>query len=385
MQDILSKTVTLVLAGGRGERLAPLTSKRSKPAVPFGDRCIIDFALENCLQSNLIHPFILTQYRSAHLTQHVRRWWLCKQASLVDAETAPVCVPAPENDYMGTANALFRNLQLMNGRAEYVLVLSADHIYNMNYRELLRFHIDRGADATLGAIVYPSESSQQFGILQVDARDRIFGFEEKPKSPRELPGQPGKVLANMGIYVFRKQTLLNALSRDATDLTSAHDIGRNILPALVTGREICAFRFEDPHTRMPRYWKDVGTIDSYYEASMDWLRHLPDSHRLAGSRSVILDGARVHPTAEVVDSVLMSGVVVGPRARIRHAILDENVHVMRGAQIGFGESGNIPLKRTARGIWVVPANTTVPAILRADRTMPFTHLESNLESVPLLS
>lgn len=190
-EDILSRTATFLLAGGRGARLAPLTHQRSNPAVPFGDQRIIDFALANCLRSNLSHPSIITQYQASHLTAHVRRWWLQQSALGADAATSPVCVSAPELDYMGTADAL-----------------------------------------------------------------------------------------------FRKDALIEALERDATDKMSSHDIGRDVLPGLVKRRNLATFRFENPDTRRPRYWKDVGTLDSYYEASMTWLDGLPDTHRLAGSGSV---------------------------------------------------------------------------------------------------
>jgi glucose-1-phosphate adenylyltransferase len=253
----------------------------------------------------------------------------------------------------------------------------------MDYRELLRSHVESGAEATLGAVVYPAESSREFGILQVDRDDRILGFEEKPRVPKEIPSQPGCVLANMGIYVFEKETLIDALNRDAADSGSAHDIGRNILPCLVRHRKVHAFRFEDRQTRMPRYWKDVGTIDSYYEASMDWLRQLPASHRLAGSRSVICDGARVHPTAEVVDSVIMPRVVVGPHARVRCAILDENVHVTGGTRIGFGGMDDLTFKRTPKGVIVVPGDTTVPGRIGERMVAGLSHFEPTLEGAPL--
>ena len=230
IQNILSQTKTFVLAGGRGARLAPLTSKRSKPAVPFGDRRIIDFVLSNCLRSNLKHPVVITQNQGAHLMQHVGRWWLERSASGAAATASPVCVPCPSQEYLGTADALFRNVQLLDPKTQYVLVLSADHIYDMDYRALLQFHADRDADATLAAVVHPSESSQQFGILEVDESGRIAGFEEKPTHPKELSGRPGRVLANMGIYVFNKRVLLDALQRDAENSHSVHDIGRNILP-----------------------------------------------------------------------------------------------------------------------------------------------------------
>src|SRR5262252_4053307 len=247
VQNILLDTSTFLLAGGRGSRLSPLTRRRSKPAVPFGDRCIIDFTLSNCLRSNLFGPHVITQYQAAHLTRHVRRWWLEQAASGAAVSSSPVCVPAPKPAYSGTADALFRN--------------------------------------------------------------NIF---------------------------------LEMLGRDAQDPTSAHDIGRNILPNLVAEKNLYAFQFQG-------YWKDVGTLDSYYEANMEWLNALPSSHRLAGSGSVIADGARIHRTAEVIQSIVMAGVVIGPNARVRRAILDENVRVECGARIGYGDS--------ARTISVIPANS----------------------------
>jgi glucose-1-phosphate adenylyltransferase len=201
MADILSQTATFVLAGGRGARLAPLTHERSQPAVPFGDRQTIDFTLLNCLHSNIIHPYVITQYQAANLTRHVRRWWL-RQSAAAEAATAPVCVPAPHREYLGTADALLRNIHALEPSTRYVMVLSADHVYDMDYRDLLQFHTARNADATLAAVVYPSDLSRQFGILEVDSSGRIAGFEEKPAQPKPVPGQPGKVLANMGIYVF---------------------------------------------------------------------------------------------------------------------------------------------------------------------------------------
>jgi len=346
VQNILLETSSFLLAGGRGSRLSPLTRRRSKPAVPFGDRCIIDFTLSNCLRSNLFGPHVITQYQAAHLIRHVRRWWLGQAASGAAVSSSPVCVPAPTPAYSGTADALFRNIHLLNRRDEHVLVLSADHIYDMDYRELLQYHVQSGADATVAAILYPIELSRQFGILEVDQENRIVDFEEKPTEPKEVPGRPGKVLANMGIYVFRKQIFLEMLRRDAQDPTSAHDIGRSILPNLVAEKNLYALQFHG-------YWKDVGTLDSYYEANMEWLIALPGSHRLAGSGSVIADGVRIHRTAEVIQSIVMPGVVIGPNARVRRAILDENVRVESGARIGYGDSEH--------AISVIPANSLITA------------------------
>jgi glucose-1-phosphate adenylyltransferase len=362
IQHILSQTVTFVLAGGRGARLAPLTHTRSKPAVPFGDGRIIDFVLSNCLRSNLNHPSIITQYQASHLIQHVGRWWLEQSACGAVASASPVCMPRPSREYAGTADALFRNIPLLDSKTRYVLVLSADHIYKMDYRELLRFHVDSGAEVTLSALAHPSESSHQFGILEADELNRITGFEEKPARPKELPGKPGHVLANMGIYVFGKDALTDALQHDADDTTSDHDIGRNVLPRLVKQQNrLAAFRFEDPRTGQSRYWKDVGTIDSFYEASMSWLSSLPRTHRLAGSGSIVAPGVRVHPSAEVIDSILMRGVTVGPRARIRRAIIDENVRVLAGAHIGCEARESKTFDSSSKGVTVVGANSIVPA------------------------
>jgi glucose-1-phosphate adenylyltransferase len=365
IQKILSQTATFALAGGRGARLTPLTYKRAKPAVPFGDRRIIDFVLTNCFRSNLKHPAVITQCQGAHLTQHVRRWWLEQSAFDAVATASPVCVPCPSREYLGTADAVFRNVQLLDPKTRYVLVLSADHIYYMDYRELLQFHTDRGADATLAAVVCPSESSHQFGILEVDESGHFAGFEEKPTHPKELPARPGRVLASMGIYVFNKDVFLDALHRDAEDSHSVHDIGRNIFPDLVKRKNLAAFRFEDPETGVPRYWKDVGTIDSYYEASMTWLSTLPENHSLSGSGSVISKGVRIHRTAEVIDSILMPGVVIGPGARVRRAILDENVRVLAGARLGCETSESQAFACTPNGVVVVQADSIVPAAPRS--------------------
>ncbi len=346
-EDIISRTVTFVLAGGRGERLSPLTEHRSKPAVPFGNRRIIDFTLQNCLQSNLNHPLVITQYQAAHLARHVRRWWRERSVSGGDRpplETAaPVCVPAPERAYLGTADALYRNLSALTPGIEHILILSADHIYDMDYRRLLQSHIERDADATMSVIVYPSELSRQFGILEVNQDNRICGFEEKPARPRELSGQPGRVLANMGVYVFRKDVFVDALHQDATDSTSAHDIGRNILPRLVTEKIAYAYRFDD-------YWRDVGTLDSYYDATLDW-------HEPSASGCFISEGVRIHHTAEVTDSILLPGVTVGAHARIHRSIVDQDVQVLTGATIGYGEDENFVV--SANGVVVVPADSIV--------------------------
>lgn len=361
MGSVLANTVTFVLAGGRGKRLDPLTRGRAKPAVPFGDRRIIDFTLSNCLHFGLKHPFVLTQYHADSLHEHVRRWWLSSAAPAAATEAAPVCVPATKRHaYLGTADALFRNLDFLN-EAEHVVVLSADHIYEMDYREMIRFHLDHGGAATIGAIACPRASSIRFGVMEVSDRWRVASFEEKPQNPKTLPGQPEKILASMGIYVFNAGVLADVLKRDATSRSSRHDIGSNIVPELVHSHAAYAFNFAHKETGEPHYWRDVGTLDSYYTASME---------SFGASGSVVSETAQVHETAEIVESILLPGVCVGRGARIRRAILDENVCVAAGASVGFEDSADSQFTVSPKGIVVVPANTTVPLVRDRESLAP---------------
>jgi glucose-1-phosphate adenylyltransferase len=340
----IRNVATFILAGGRGERLGPLTEHRAKPAVPFGDARIIDFTLSNCLRSHLSHPFILTQYHANSLHQHVGRWWR-QHASEADAGAAPVCVPSLSGaNYRGTADALLQNLERFQD-SEYVVVLSADHVYNLDYQELLRSHVEAHAAVTVGAIVCPKRSARQFGVMDVDSTWRVRGFQEKPLDPAALPGRPDAVLASMGIYVFNADVLRDALQQ------GGHDIGRDLMPRLVASRPVHAFNFADKRTGASRYWRDIGTLDSYYASAIE-------CYGVGGS--VISEDAVVHKSATVTDSILLPGVKVERGALVRRAILADNVYVPAGARIGYGRHDCALFPVTANGIVVVPANVTVP-------------------------
>lgn len=345
----ISNVATFILAGGRGERLGPLTESRAKPAVPFGDARIIDFTLSNCLRSHLSHPFILTQYHANSLHQHVGRWWR-QHAAKADCGAAPVCLPPEDGaSYRGTADALRQNLERFKD-AEHVVVLSADHVYNLDYQDLLRSHVEARADVTVGAIVCPKSSASQFGVLEVDSTLRVRGFKEKPQNPITLPDRPGHVLASMGIYVFDAGVLRDGLQQAAN--RGAHDIGKDLMPPLVASVHVHAFNFADKKTGAPRYWRDIGTLDAYHASAIE-------CYGVAGS--VIHKSAVVHKTATVTDSILFPGVTVDRGALVRRAILADNVHVPAGARIGYGRHDSAMFLVTANGIVVVPANVTVPA------------------------
>src|SRR5688572_13540656 len=269
----LSKTVVVLLAGGKGQRLEPLTRDRAKPAVPFGGIYqIIDFTLSNCLNSMLKKILVLVQYRSRSLNSHIRDGWSVNfNAALGEfVETLPPQFSAGEQWYVGTADAVHQNLFAVEEEdPESVLILSGDHIYKMDYRHMLRFHEEHGADLTVGAVEVPVSQSDQFGVLQVDEQSRITGFQEKPKVPTTIPGNPDFFLASMGIYVFRPGVMSRILREDAEDPKSAHDFGKDIIPKLVSSGRVFAFSFIDENRKEAKYWRDVGTLDAYYEANLD--------------------------------------------------------------------------------------------------------------------
>jgi glucose-1-phosphate adenylyltransferase len=369
--NALEQTVTLVLAG-RGERLDPLTRGRAKPIVAFGDRRIIDFTLSNCLRSGVKRPFVLTQYLPDSVHEHVRRWWLAHAADTAKSDAAPVCLPSRNGCvYAGTADALFQNIPVL-AKTEYVLVLSSDHIYEMNYREMIQFHVTHGGAVTIGSVVVPQASGNRFGIMEVNDSCQVLGFEEKPEEPKTLPGQSHQVLASMGIYIFNARVLEDALRHDAALRSSQHDIGASIIPRLVSSISMYAFQFADKKTGKPLYWRDVGTLDSYYSASMECF---------GASGSVICKGVQTHETAEIIDSILLPGARLERGVRIRRAILDENVYVPAGASVGYKDSVDQQFTVTPKGLVVVPANTIVPLVgSRSERTKPMFSARASLRS-----
>jgi glucose-1-phosphate adenylyltransferase len=376
MQD---DVLVMVLAGGAGERLYPLTKERAKPAVYFGGPYrIIDFTLSNCLNSGLRKIFIALQYKSLSLSRHIRMGWSVVADEL--GEFVEILSPQKrvgEHWYLGTADAVFQNLySILREDPRYLLVLSGDHVYKMDYARMLKVHRERNAAATIGVIEIPTEEASRFGVLKVDDQDRLVGFLEKPK---HLP-PGGQVLASMGIYIFDVKALVPALEADARRSTT-HDFGKDIIPDLVSKAPVYAYRFTDENKKEAKYWRDIGTLDAYYDANMDLCRVNPDfnlydpewplrTHQvqappakfvfadegrrcgqaldsiisagciISGSRiagSVLCPNVRVHSFCTVEQSILMPGVRVGRHAKIRRAIIDRDVFIPRAALIGYNE------------------------------------------------
>ena len=380
---MLSKTLTLVLAGGAGRRLHPLTAQRAKPAVPFGGKYrIIDFALSNCLHSGLRRILVLTQYKSHSLQLHLRDAW-----SIFTPELSEYVTPVPAQMrtggswYAGTADAIFQNLFLLErSGADNVLILSGDHIYRMDYAAMLRFHREHGGDATVACMEVPVTEARSFGVLTLDGAHRVTDFDEKPPEPRPVPGKPGKARASMGIYVFSLKFLCDALREDHESTHSSHDFGNDIFPRLIRTREVYAYSFggADGRVTRDRYWRDVGTLDAYYEANMDLLlpeppidlyqnnwpirgyelpyppartvpgaggrqAELVNSIQASGTtvagatvrHSILFSNVRVEQDAEVEDSLLFEGVRIGEGARLRRCIVDKRVVIPPGEAIGF--------------------------------------------------
>jgi glucose-1-phosphate adenylyltransferase len=373
--------LVIVLAGGAGERLAPLTRQRAKPAVYFGGPYrIIDFVLSNCINSGLRHIFIATQYKSLSLNRHIRQGWTVVSEELGEfIEILPPQKRVGEHWYQGTADAVYQNLySIIRESPRYVVVLAGDHVYKMDYQKMLRFHQDMAAEVTLAAIEVPIEDGKRFGIVAVDETDRVTGFLEKPHDPPAMPGQPNLTLASMGIYVFDSDVLIKALEEDAAKPASHHDFGKDIIPALIGHGRTYAYPFYDENKKSAKYWRDIGTIDAYYEAQMDLCQVNPEFNMydpewplrtympqappakfvfaedwrrgeaqdslisqgciVSGSEirgSILCPNVRVHSFCTVEDSILMPGVRVGRHARIRKAIIDRDVDIPRGALVGF--------------------------------------------------
>jgi glucose-1-phosphate adenylyltransferase len=381
MSALLDDSLVIVLAGGAGERLFPLTKDRAKPGVYFGGPYrIIDFVLSNCINSGLRRIFIATQYKSLSLNRHIRMGWNIVSEELGEfIEILPPQKRIGEQWYLGTADAVFQNLySILREGSRHVFVLSGDHVYKMDYAKMMRFHQERGAAVTLAAIEERIEDASRFGIVAVDDSDRVIGFEEKPQVPPSIPGSPDLALASMGIYIFETDVLVRALEEDAAR-PSQHDFGRDIIPALIHDTPTYAYRFYDENKKASKYWRDIGTLDAYYEANMDLCHVNPEfnlydpewplrTHQpqappakfvfaeeggrcgqaldsiispgciISGSTvlgSVLCPNVRVHSFCRIEHSLLMPGVRVGRHARIRRAIIDRDVLIPRGALVGF--------------------------------------------------
>jgi len=377
----MKKVLAMILAGGKGERLYPLTKDRTKPAVPFGGIYrIIDFTLSNCVNSNIRKIYVLTQYKSISLNRHIQLGWNLFSSQLGEfISIIPAQQRLDESWYAGTADAIFQNFYtLQQERPDLVLILSGDHIYKMDYNEMIQYHLAKEADLTVGTIQMPSSASREFGVIEVDCDHRVVGFQEKPGHPRTLPDNPEAILASMGIYVFNTEILVRRLMQDTKREGSTHDFGRDVLPSMITRDKVYAFNFWDEERMGPRYWRDVGTVDAYWEANMDLISVVPQLNLydfewpihtyyepfppaktvhsevgrtgvainslisggciVSGGRvenSVLSPNVQVHSYAEVVDSIIMEGVSIGRHARIRKAIIDKGVTIPEGMEIGF--------------------------------------------------
>jgi glucose-1-phosphate adenylyltransferase len=408
------RVLSIILAGGEGRRLASLTDERAKPAVPFGGRYrIIDIVLSNFVNSGLTKIKVLTQYKSHSLEQHIARSW--RMSAILDqyVETVPAQQRTGKDWFKGSADAVFQSMNVITDeRPTHVCIFGGDHVYTMDVRQMIDFHIQKGAQLTVAAIPVPKKEAVDFGVIKVDAEGRVLEFLEKVPNPPEIPGRPGYCLASMGNYVFNAAELTDVIQRDAMAET-AHDFGKNIVPTMVAeGHAVYAYDFATNivpgQTEWNRgYWRDIGTIDSYWESQMDlveitprfslynddWvirtgLSHDPSAKFVfsdpSGNRvglatdslvsnGCIVSGGRLHRTvlsprvrvnsyAFVEESIVFENVNIGRHARIRRTILDKGVVVEDGAEIGFDPDADV--KRgfvvSPRGVTVVPRGTKVP-------------------------
>lgn len=408
----------MIMAGGRGKRLYPLTRDRAKPAVPFGGRYrIIDFVLNNFINSGISSLYVLTQFKAQSLVEHIQEGWqfpsLLKDHFVIPV---PAQMQTGTDWYRGTADAVYQNLYLIRrATPEVVAVFGADHIYKMNIRQMVEYHRAKGAEATVAALPVRVEEASKFGVIEVDAEWRILGFEEKPHHPKPLPEEPEYALASMGNYLFETELLLKALKDDASKAASTHDFGHDILPALVkAGRKVYAYDFRRNRIptplkgEEPSYWRDVGTIEAYYEANMD-LRAVDPSFNLynqswpirtvsygdppakfvfdeegrrgtalnsivaegtiiSGSlvkNSVIGRNVRIHSFCLIEDCIIMNRVEIGRGCRVRRAIIDKNVYIPPGTEIGYNlEKDRERYFVTESGIVVIP---------REEPKLPWSH------------
>jgi glucose-1-phosphate adenylyltransferase len=401
---LASRTLTFILAGGQGQRLHPLTRDRAKPAIPFGGIYrLIDFTLSNCLNSGFRRINILTQYQCESLHSHVRPLALRIPPGNNHDEVLVCRCPVSGKRYRGTADAVFQNLPILeNSRADFSLILSGDHVYKMDYRELLRFHVDHGADVTIAGVEYPSNAASQFGILDIDPKGRLVGFEEKPRKPKPMCANSSNSLVSMGVYVFNTRALMDVLWDDAERNTS-HDFGKDIIPTQIADQKVRVYNFTEMGIRHGSYWRDVGTVDAYFHVNMELLlTSFFDSHASASWPLYALDGhsdlecgevrrdsessvvdsvvpqtvsigrktrvihsvlsssIQIGSSAEVRNSILLQNVRIGAGARIQRAILDENVRIEGGVEIGYDSNRDRDYGFvTESGIVVIPANTYV--------------------------
>ncbi len=406
----IEQTLVFLLAGGKGQRLYPLTEERAKPAVPFGGKYrIIDFTLSNCVNSGFRRILVATQYKSASLSRHLAVGW-----NFLSSMFGEYIMDVPpqqrfgERWYTGTADAVYQNMYFVDReKIKYVIVLSGDHIYQMDYREMLSSHMAKGSDITVGAVVVKKEQAVAFGVMGIDDKNRVINFKEKPKNPPEIPDKKGYSLASMGIYIFNADILKDLLIHDAEIKTSSHDFGKDIIPYAIHNKyNIYAFRFVDKNGNQ-RYWQDVGTIDSFYNANMDLLSPIPrlnlynnerpiytharqfppvkfasvynngkeingyavnsligDGSIVIGSmvkHSVIFPNVKIYENSEINDSIIFNDSIIGKNVRLRKVIVDKLVKIPNDVSVGMNL--NIDKKHfyvSQSGIVVIPREYKFP-------------------------
>jgi glucose-1-phosphate adenylyltransferase len=339
-------TLAIIMAGGRGERLKDLTAHRCKPATPFGGKFrIIDFVLSNCVNSGIRQISILTQYKAQSLIQHVQRGWSYLRGEFGEfVETIPAQQQMGPMWYRGTADAVHQNIDLiLSHRPKHVLVLAGDHIYKMDYGPMIAYHVEKGADITVGVVEVPASDSIHFGVLTATEWNRVTKFSEKPKVPDTLPSRPDAILASMGIYVFNTRLLEKMLAEDAADENTAHDFGKDILPkAIATNLQVFAYPFQDVKTRAQSYWRDVGTIDAYYDASLELVHVKPELNIYDQDWPIWTYQVQQPPAKFILDedgrrgmaiNSMVSGGCIISGAVVRESLLFTNVRIDEGSSI----------------------------------------------------
>jgi glucose-1-phosphate adenylyltransferase len=410
--DGMAKVLAMILAGGAGTRLEPLTRERAKPAVPFGGRYrIIDFCLSNFANSGVYRMKVLTQYKSDSLNNHLSRAWRMTAFLGHYVETVPAQMRTGTDWYKGSADAIYQNLNIITDEEpDYIFVFGADHVYRMDVRQMLNFHIENKADCTVAAIPVPIAQAREFGIIDVGPNGEMRNFLEKPKNPPTMPGNPEMCLASMGNYLFSTDALVREIVRDAADEDSAHDFGKSIISEMFKRSRVFVYDFAKnkvpgQHEKERGYWRDVGNIDVFYQSNMDLVEVDPvfnlyndrwpiythhenfppckfvfadTAHDRVGyatdslvsegciisgghvDRSVLSPKVRVNSYSEVSDSILFENVQIGRRCRIRRAIIDKNVEIPAGMTIGFdSEQDKQRFHVTSDGLVVIPKGMKV--------------------------
>jgi glucose-1-phosphate adenylyltransferase len=401
------KILAMIMAGGKGERLYPLTRDRAKPAVPFGGAYrIIDFTISNCINSDIKKIYILTQYKSLSLDRHIQRAWNNLNGRFGDfVYIIHAQQRINETWYQGTADAIYQNFYtLQQERPDLVLILSGDHIYKMDYRDMIRYHLRKKADLTIATMELPKSESRYFGVLEINETGRIIGFQEKPSRPRTVPNRPESILINMGVYIFNTDVLVKRLIENARKSDTEHDFGKNVIPSMLTHDQVYAFSFMDKGTRKPGYWRDVGTLDAYYQANMDLLPGSAGSHMFDNSwpvytsekiaapakisgfeesggklygiaadtilsrgcvihkaqimKSILSPYIRIGEYSEITQSVLLDNVLIGRGCKIQNTIIDKGVAIPDGTEIGFDlKKDEQRFTVSDAGVVVIPKNT----------------------------